>query len=92
MKKLDSKEDIQYAYDFFNTIFTLMLLALIGCAVFFWFQNFELSFAIANTGASAGVFLAALSARSATAFKDRVLVITGLLCTVGFQIWSMAVA
>ncbi|KKD00731.1 hypothetical protein [Photobacterium halotolerans] len=89
---MDSKEDIQYAFDFFGVIFKFMLLALIGCAVFFWFHNFERSFAIANTGASVGVFLAALSARSATTFKDRALVITGLLCTVGFQIWSMAAA
>ena len=89
---MDSKEDIKDAFDFFNAIFTIMLVALIGCAILFWFQNFETSFAIANTGASLGVLLAALSARSAKEFKDRALVVTGLLFTVGFQIWSMATA
>ncbi|MCC4858882.1 hypothetical protein BCT40_16405 [Vibrio lentus] len=89
---MDSKEDIKYAFDFFNAIFTFMLLALIGCAILFWFQNFEITFAIANTGASLGVLLAALSARSAKELTDRALVVIGLLCTVGFQIWSMAAA
>ena len=89
---MDSKEDIKYAFDFFHVILLLFLVTLISCVVAFWFQNFETSFAVANTGASAGILLAAISARSAKGLLDRGLLIVGLFCTVGFQIWSMAAA
>ncbi|HEY1028550.1 MAG TPA: hypothetical protein VGE28_13115 [Pseudomonas sp.] len=62
---MDSSEDKNYALAFFNLILVLLLLALIICAAAFWFSSYERSFAIANTGASVGILLAALSARSA---------------------------
>ena len=89
---MDSSEDKNYALAFFNSILVLLLAALILCAAAFWFSNYERSFAIANTGASVGIFLAALSARSAKSVGDRALVVLGLLCSVGFQVWSMATA
>ena len=89
---MDSKEDIKYVLDFFHMILLLILVSLVACVVAFWFQNFETSFAVANTGASIGILLAAFSARSAKGFLDRGLLILGLFCTVGFQIWSMAAA
>jgi len=90
--KLDSEDDRQYVFGLFNSILLLLLFSLIGCVIAVWFINYEASFAIANTGASVGVALAAISARSAEGVIDRSLVIVGMLCAVGFQIWSMAVA
>ncbi len=89
---MDSSEDKNYALAFFNLILVLLLLALMICAAAFWFSSYERSFAIANTGASVGILLAALSARSAKSIGDRTFVVLGLLCSVGFQVWSMATA
>ena len=89
---MDNKEDIKYAFDFFHVILLIFLVSLISCVIAFWFQNFETSFAVANTGASIGILLAAISARSAKRVIDRGILILGMLCTVGFQIWSMAAA
>lgn len=89
---MDTSEDKNYVLIFFNSILVLLLVALIICAVAFWFSSYERSFAIANTGASVGILLAALPARSAKSFTDRSLVIIGLFCSVGFQVWSMATA
>lgn len=89
---MDTSEDKKYVLVFFNSILVLLLIALIICAVAFWFSRYERSFAIANTGASIGIFLAALSARTAKSCGDRVLVVLGLFCSVGFQVWSMTAA
>jgi hypothetical protein len=82
----------RYALDLANLICIFLLVALISTAVFSWFSSYDRSTAIANTGACIGMLLAVFSARGAETCFDRSLVISSLLASFGFQVWSLVAA
>ena len=75
---MDSKKDKEYLLRFLSLILFLLLIALVICVLALWACNFTRTFAIANTGAALGIFLASISARSAKNAFDKTLVVLGL--------------